>query len=289
MTPPDPLRSFGAYTEPSREVLEAAAVRVAARRAAPTRPRAAPLLAGSLLAAAALVLAFIASRPLEPIDRVIQDVGAAPLGDAVAARWDGLGRAVGTPRDLRVEWMAGQLAIDVTPKRGVSLTVQTDEATVHVVGTRFDVLRDAEGTTVSVREGRVATRCASGPERVLGAGERVECLPITPAALLGRARAQGRRGADPTEILATLDAVRGDTGAVATEVTLLRAATLADADQESDALLLAEQALEAGGGHRRVELLRLATTLAVSIGGCARASTHASELAALGEPTPCTP
>lgn len=107
----------------------------------------------------------------------------------VAATVGGLGQVTGDTRNVHVAWEKGTLSLEVEPDRGINLAVETDEATVRVVGTGFDVARDAFGTRVSVRHGRVAVVCSRGAERMLGAGEHATCLPRTAAGMLGRARA----------------------------------------------------------------------------------------------------
>ena len=52
--------------------------------------------------------------------------------------------------------LTDEVALEVSPDRGVYLGVYTEEATVVVIGTGFDVRRDPLGTSVEVRHGRGA-------------------------------------------------------------------------------------------------------------------------------------
>ncbi|MEM6931910.1 MAG: FecR domain-containing protein, partial [Myxococcota bacterium] len=74
----------------------------------------------------------------------------------------GEGSIAGTSRDATVDWTSGTVRVSVEPNTDTSLSVVTKEAHVHVVGTKFDVHRDALGSTVSVEHGRVAVECGDG-------------------------------------------------------------------------------------------------------------------------------
>jgi ferric-dicitrate binding protein FerR (iron transport regulator) len=100
----------------------------------------------------------------------------------------------------------GEVDCEVAPRQGrPPFVVQAGETRVTVVGTRFTVLRDGAGASVSVREGRV--QVASGAHRLsLGPGERwpsdlddstVEAPPEldTPKVAAGSKVAQARRRA----------------------------------------------------------------------------------------------
>lgn len=267
----DELRAYAAATEPTRGFQ---------RRGSPR-----PVL--PIVALAAGLLLVLRGTPTEPVSATFAASGAADLGDAVHVTWDGAGHATGDSRAMELGWDAGEIAVEVEPGRGVALSVVTGEAVIRVIGTGFDVRRDALGTEVSVRHGVVSVTCAEQAERRLEAGARVECEPVAPAALLGRARAQLRRGDPPDVVLATIRRARlSATGEVASELDVLDATELARAGRPEEALAVADAALPAAT-NRRIELLRLATRLAFDLGGCTRAGSYAAVLAAAGEPTPC--
>jgi hypothetical protein len=287
------LDAYAAVTAPARRSGADIAARVR-RRAEWTRRRRQVIAAGVaglvLLGVVGGVAVGTREPPPVPVARTFEASSEAALGDAVTARWDGSGSVTGDSRRLAARWEVGTIAFEVAPGRGVQLSVHTDEADVRVVGTGFELRRDALGTGVAVLHGVVAVGCAGLPERRLGVGETIECLPVTPAALLGRARAQQRRGDPLDAVIATLDAgARDATGPVATELRVFRASVLAAAGRAEEALVVAEAALAADPGGRRLELLRLSTTLATATGGCDRARPFAIELRALGEPTACAP
>jgi ferric-dicitrate binding protein FerR (iron transport regulator) len=85
------------------------------------------------------------------------------------------GRAVldvSEQRRARVRLETGAAFVSV-PHLGTGETfvLATDEAEVHVRGTRFDVARLPQGTQVSVTEGTVEVRPRVGPPRLLARGE----------------------------------------------------------------------------------------------------------------------
>jgi hypothetical protein len=282
---------FDAYAEATR-VQPARQARLLAHLDRPPVRRRLPTVLPVAFAVAALAFVGVPLWPRPPIlvARRLEATGEATLGDAVRVTWDGTGEVAGDARDMRLAWEAGDVGVEVTPDAGVHLAITTGEVQIRVVGTGFDVRRDALGTTVAVRHGRVSVVCADAAETFLDAGETAECLPVTPPALLGRARAQKRRGDAPDAVLATLARIPSDTtGPAAAETALLRATELTRAGRTPEALTVAEAALEAGDSGRRIDLLRLAARLALALGGCERAAPHVAALAAAGEPTPCTP
>lgn len=188
----------------------------------------------------------------------------------VALRYSGDGRLGGSEDAPRIEWTRGVLSVEVEPEQGVRLSVHTAEAEVQVIGTGFDVLRDARGTRVSVEHGRVAVACDGGAGVVLGAGESVECAPTTAAGLLGRAQALRQRGAANAEVLEAAE--RGllaphDAG-LAAELTLVRAETLAQLARHTDALAVCVAATTAGAGARQIDLEHLEAREGLRAIGC---------------------
>lgn len=88
----------------------------------------------------------------------------------------------------------GAIAVEVTPGGPRGWTVETDLASIEVVGTEFDVIRDDAGLEVRVRHGRVVV---SG-ERVDGRIQRLSAGDVlrVPAAVSPGAAS---RGAAPSE------------------------------------------------------------------------------------------
>ena len=270
----------------------AATARVHARlaRPQPARPVAGVRIAwgfGVALAAAATFVLWPA--PPSPVDRSFGDVGEASLGADVHARWDGRGAVRGDARTMEVAWEAGAIDVEVTPHAGVHFELTTGEAHLRVVGTGFQVLRDAFGTTVTVAHGIVAVQCTGEAEVEHPAGDSVTCLPTSPAALVGRARAQQRRGDPPDAVLATLDRAADPDGSTAGELSWIRASELHRAGRDADALQVADLALRSPDPARRTDLLRLSTRLAAALGRCPDVSAHVAALHAAGEATPCDP
>ncbi len=271
-----------------RRLGPAAEARIHARLTQPAaRARRAWFLVPALALAAAAAGLFLRPAPPIPVDRVLADAGEADFGASVHARWDGDGIVTGNDRTMTVDWQAGSVGFEVVPDAGIGLTVQTGEARVRVVGTGFTVVRDAMGTTVTVAHGIVGVQCGAAPEARYGAGDSVNCLPTTPAALVGRARAQQRGGAAPADVLATLDHAGDATGSTLRELVWLRASELERAGRREDARDVAEAALLDPDPGRRVDLLRLATRLAHAADACATVTAHVAALHASGEATPC--
>lgn len=267
------IADYEAATRPS----PAATGRVTARL---RRPRRRPhrLLAAAALLAAGLGLARLLTAPA-PVDRALADRGEAPLTDTVGLVWRGQGHASGDERAPVIDWVQGELSVEVTPDRGVQLSVRTDEATVAVVGTGFVVTRDALGTATRVAHGRVDVSCIDGTHALLGAGDSLVCRPVRAAPLLRRARA--RAETDPEGALADIDAALvdpGRPGLLDDELAGLRVALLSRLDRGAEVLVAADAYL-AKAGPRADEVARLAL-------GHAEGSRRCRYLRVLSAPTP---
>ncbi len=231
-------------------------------------------------AGALVVLAALLAWPRGPqvVDRPLaaERSEQVRLGDEVRVVYEGHGQAIGNDRDLTIHWEQGTLHTEVTPQQGVSLRVQTDEASVRVVGTIFEVRRDALGTEVAVHEGRVELRCRGEEAAPLGAGEQRLCFRSSEAAL------QACRQAPSAErVLAVIE--RGLTldGSPAShrELELRRVVALRALERPAEALAVAQSYLDAGHQHRRAEMLRIASELAYEQLGCSAALPLLDELA----------
>lgn len=252
---------------------------------------------GAILAAGiALGMVYVATRdpalapvPSAPLAvRLASDAAGQVISPApgVALRIDGSGEVGGTPQAPRIDWTAGDLEVEVTPDQGIALTVVTREAVVRVIGTVFTVDRDALGTRVDVARGKVAVACAAGPSHTLTAGKTATCLPTTAPGLLARANQLKKDGAPSREILDAVDtALPIASGPFRAELLALQAETLLAAGRERQAWGVADAYLEAGG-PRRLEVLQIAASAALTVDGCAGALPYlqALEEAGAGEP-----
>lgn len=282
------MADYHGFLRDYRERTAADAARLASIRAGigrppphgrPLRVAAVVLTVTTLAAAAALVLR---TSPT-PTGIPLATAGAVALSEHVQADIDGEGAARVDGEVVTLVWRRGTVALEVEPNQGVDLTVVTDEATVHVVGTAFTVTRDALGTTVAVSRGKVETDCAFGGPAALGAGETRTCLPRTSAGALGRVRALQDGGAAPAVVVAEVEdaLTRPDAkGAVANELGALRVGALLSLDRPADALAAAEATLDGTPGARDPELHRVAARLHVTRGDCAAALPHLHALAA---------
>lgn len=263
--------------------------RVRARLAYGT-PARTPWVGATVALAAAILLTFVGaaamggvweSRP-EQLDATLAGGGLATLAATpeVALRFAGDGHLGGSEQAPRIEWVRGALSVEVEPNRGVQLSVFTAEAEVHVIGTGFDVIRDARGTQVSVNHGQVAVSCESGAGALLRAGESLECLPTTAAGLLGRAQALRQRS--DTEVVVLDAAERGlraaPDSAFTAELTLVRVQALAALERHPEAYGIAAEALTAGAGARQTDLEHLAAREGLRTRGCDAALLHLRRL-----------
>ncbi len=248
-------------------------------------------LTASAAAAAWVTLQAPPPAPPAPLAQTLQSAGgwtSESLLNEVSLSFSGNGAVKGTTVKPEISWERGTVNVEVQPNRGIDLTVTTREADVRVVGTGFSVTRDALGTRVAVLHGKVAVTCTSGESVTLEGGASHVCLPNSPAALLGRARAQEAAGAPAADVLATLE--RGlaltSPGPVQDELRVRRIEVLVQVGKGPEALEAARAYLDGGAALRRVEVRRMAANLAYSAGGCAAAR---NDLIALGGATDATP
>lgn len=237
------------------------------------------------LAAAALVGVWVGlSRPPVPVEGPLNT---GPLTGEVLLQVSGVGAATGTSEDIELHWQAGLLNVELEPGRGVHLAVRTEEALTRVVGTGFDVLRDALGTTVTVRHGEVEVTCSGGDLHRLHTGDRQSCPPKSAAGRLGRVRALEDSGADNLALLAELQqalALPDATGDVAHELRSVTLDTLLRLDRRDEALALAESLVQTEG-PRTLDAHRVAARLYLSQPAgpdCGHALPHLRALASSG-------
>ena len=258
-----------------------AADRLRGRLGAPSPRR--PVWPAAMVATALAAAAVLVS--LRPPPPVAGPLVTGPLTTQVQLQVDGDGQASGDARDLTLDWRIGTLQVEVRPNQGVQLRVQTDEATVRVIGTGFQVTRDALGTSVDVRHGQVLLTCLGAAPEALGAGQTRTCAPARAAGRLGRVRRLQELGLAPAYLLAEADAalrLPDASGTVQTELQAVRLDALVALDQRDDALALAE-ALARQGGPRQLDAHRVAARLRLARGpDCAGALPHLQALAAAG-------
>jgi hypothetical protein len=160
-----------------------------------------------------------------------------------------------------------------------------------VVGTAFDVRRDALGTRVDVARGQVSVTCRGGAEVILTAAQAHTCLPNTAAGLLGRARALSERGRSSHIAIEALDLALTlrPTAVERREIQALHVQLLVAEARLAEARALALEALEDSSSHRRSELVRISADLTAQLEGCdAARALLAEEGGADGDlPTAC--
>lgn len=150
------------------------------RAPAPRRRGARLAMGAAVLAAAAAIVAFVWSSrgpatggplALAGGGRLPAEVvGTVELTDRSRIRVSDGGRLALLANDGRaVAWHlhAGEARFEVTPGGPRTWTVETDLATVEVVGTVFTVTRDEVGVRVAVERGRVLVRGERVPDRAV--------------------------------------------------------------------------------------------------------------------------
>ncbi len=214
----------------------------------------------------------------EPIDL-------APMPGVRLAYQGGYGELGGTTRSPEIDWISGELAVEVEPNRGIQLSVHTQEATVRVVGTRFTVNREDAHTVVAVQRGKVEVTCADGEQVMLTNYQQHACESRSPSRLVFRAARLRDRGAAPDKVLGVVErglglAAEGE--AAWSHLQVLRMLTLADMGDEAQALEAATSYLDAEHARRRDEVLRLAMDLSEE--PCGLAMEHSAMLQADNAP-----
>lgn len=222
------------------------------------------LLAMAAIPVAALVTWFVwparaLSERLDAPERVSRSLTA-----EVDLDYQGSGSVEGTRRAPRIRWEVGRLDVSVMPDQGIDLVVETDEGAVRVVGTAFSVTRDALGTLVVVEHGEVNVTCQGGLPHAFHLGEQITCLPVRPAAWLGRAHALLAAGHPVDDVLDAVDQgleLSRREGPADGELVALRIRVLVDAGRYPEALRAADAYLASGATPRRSEVEALAAEL----------------------------
>lgn len=272
----DPRTELSRLGEPDLAAVDRVWTRLRHTRTRVPRARRRAVRVGGFALATVALLAVWATRP-ELARTLDLDASASPASHAwseqVALVVHGHGRAAGTSRDVRIDWISGTVRVEVTPHAGVALSVVTPEALVEVVGTVFTIDRGALGSTVTVERGGVKVACEDGWRGMLEAGTTHTCLPTTAAGLLARAEALMDDGRPTEAVLETLDRglrIAGD-GPVHGELLARRMHQRAAVGDVDGALDDATRYLERHA-DRTADVQRFAAWLALSERGCAAAT-----------------
>lgn len=256
---------------------EGAAERVRARLDAgppppPSLPRrlAGPTVLGAL--GAALLLALWPTPPeLQAADLVDESLTV----DHLQLVPQGAGRVDGTLEAPRITWEAGTLS--ATSRQPMDLV--TREGHARGAGT-LTVDRTASGTTFTARDGRFTVTCFADPDLELSSGGTHTCRPVSVDLSLARIRSLSTAPLDTQlEELERASTLAEGSGQARSELGVLHVLTLHGADRPAEALTLARDWLAGPHTLRRVEILRLATSLALQTEGCAGAKPLLDELA----------
>ncbi len=139
-------------------------------------------LAGIAASAMLLVLTGLIGRPDRWTDNLLADYATAPgqvqvvaLQDNSQMTLDGDSAVAITMDDHQrsVKLLRGAAYFQVT-HNGQPFVVHTGEGAVRVLGTRFEVRKEASGAQVTVDEGRVAVKADGNAEQQLTDGQRVD-------------------------------------------------------------------------------------------------------------------
>lgn len=247
-----------------------AEARVRARLQSREPARSLPWLvpAGLLFAVSAMAaVAWVGATPVEAVlERMVLVPSEARLeiGEHAVFEVDGHGTLSGLLSAPRVTWDAGTLRAIVDPGHGVELVIETPEAVVRVIGTRFGVTRDPLGTRVGVERGVVRVECVDGARHELEDGGDITCVPVRPGALLGRARQLMRGGADVELVVAAVaGGLETAEGATRGELLALMVTVLAESDPRR--ALEAARRYVAEGHRQRPEMAARITQLTLQL------------------------
>lgn len=265
--------------EPDEAALRRVRARMAPRRRA--TGRLVGLAAAALAAVGALLWALAPGTLYTRLDSP-EAWRQEALARGVDLRFQGLGLAQGPTDTPVIRWEQGTVDLAVRSGQGLTVRVQTEEAEVLVVGTRFAVTRDALGTLVTVDEGRVSVTCSEGTSRFLVPGQRLHCAPSAAAAL---AWVRANPEASPAEALDVLQRglARPDADdAVRDELRFLTLGPLQALGRDHEALVTAEAALASETPRARA-LHAVAARLRVARGDCPGATPHLEALTEAGD------
>ncbi len=233
-----------------------------------------------MLAAAGLVM--VMTRSTEPVLQQIalsaEQWSEVSASDDVLLGFSGQGDLQSTGKVHDIDWRTGHLSVSVTPDQDIDLTVSTPEAQVSVVGTVFEVRRDALGTTVNVARGKVEVLCNNQDPLYLTSEQTHTCLPTTALGLLNRAL--DLKADDPD---AALEAIAmgleglDETSNDYDDLHYWAADIHHGAERSKEALRSAQAALSADATYAS-EASRIAAMHGMVLGGCGLSTAHLSWL-----------
>jgi len=209
--------------------------------------------------------------PSEPEARTGRPAPPPARADPYELSLRGEGTVAGTDDEPVVHWVSGTVSVRVDPEADVDLTVVTDEATVRVVGTVFDVHRDNHATTVTVSEGTVSVRCDGERSASVDAPHALRCLSSDPARLLLRTTALAEIGASAELRLETIERAldrTAETSALGGELMGQQVKALTDAGRTAAALEVGRRYLALGHLPRRSEILAFVARTGFDAVGC---------------------
>lgn len=293
------LRQYRVDTEPSPEDLTRYD-HLITRKAAGLRERGSPAMGFSwwvpvaaVAAAAALAVAvWPEGQPaVGPVtgEAPLQLAVNAPEGERVQATehvsFDVKGEVAvsGTAGAPRLDLTSGNILVSVEPGEGIDLRVHTPDGEVRVLGTVFEVSRDAMGTHVNVQRGKVWVSCADGQTHTLTIDQDALCLPGTPLGMHNRADAL--MGADDPEGAAKAASAglgMSPDALTRSELLGLRMDARARAGDTVGALEDARAYLDGAEQSRRTHVLRQAARLSAPE-GCDAARPYLEALMADGQ------
>ncbi len=160
--------------------------------------------------------------------------------------------------------LEGSATFDVTPGVYDQVLVESSAARVRVLGTRFSLEEQPQGTVASVERGRVALHCTTGEQRDLTAGQSHTCPTPSAAGLLLHARALQQQGAPLADVLAAAEQGLGYPArmpALHDALEFIRIQCLVELDRDAEAAEAIRAYLASQSPMHRAEVERLADRL----------------------------
>ncbi|MCB9741713.1 MAG: hypothetical protein H6741_02295 [Alphaproteobacteria bacterium] len=273
------LDAYKAETEPPDAVVEAATARALAARRSPW-PRRLGILGGLLFIG--LTSTWLTTTP-PPTSRALSSPDssrALSLGAGVRAVFQGEGEARAEDGRLVLWWQVGALHLSAEDPDW-PLAATTAEGRLSLNEGAFALERSALGSRFEMDAGQATLQCEGEAPRTLTAGQEAWCLPTTAAGWRARAQALSEAGAAATEVLSALDAGldRPAPEPLRAELQAARVQALLALERVDEALAAAEDYLREPERPRAQALRRLAASVALQAGDCARALPHLQALA----------
>lgn len=231
-----------------------------------------------------LTIALIPFFINKPIDQTFN--GSIDLNlEHVTINGNGQGEISGKDNQLTIAWNIGQISVEVEPEKGVNLSIQTPDALVNVIGTKFTVDCSEKGTALSVEQGKVEFICHNLESNSIASKQSDICYKSAGTALV-QARDFLDEGLATLAIEATNKGLSLEPGeAVKEELNAVKILAFSSIDEEQ-ALPLAKSYLQSKSQLRRDEILSITSRLALKYEGCAEAEPFLQEYATLPSASP---